>query len=1062
MLLKDSLAATFSRPDSHHGICFLKPSLDYFAMETHRGNEQQSESKPSSTDSEQSCANAVVKLPSDSVDEMPLEPPPSGKFRRTALRFFGGRKSICVLPSFFGGRSKNQSKWPSKKGVSKSKTHDGLSKASWEDSPGNLYVPAGDLEFHGQKDSTVKTPNSCSSEFGHPVGDQKSLSLPRQKKGLRGLFSSIRRHKKNKYAEFEKNEMVPMSYVENKEVPVAQVKTPQNSTECLGSVSEPNVPDSTNAEGGVTTAPECFEVAVIVSEKDMTKESLKSGSEGEMDEGDRLVKTANPTKSDRNPDVKLVCLLDTEAAVAVNSQPPVGSSDQINMIFGDVASLKSFDSLTGCGDIIADQDDDSIADSTVSGERSRNAGKRSSCCVTYQGGGEDMATPDEVDRDYLQDLWESEATDNFAHEQNPSFAEHTDSLRLTPEEPSSSHRTDVSSIGALGATENTVTSGDLLTPQSDHQESVPNSDEGYYDSTTPGPDEEGHDKSYRMKRDRLPRDSYSGDALYELFGPDDSLISPAFENQFKLSSPDAHRFLDVPVDVKEHPAFGHEDESLLELEKPGLTKQSMCQDSKEMSLFTKGLCNQGLSENMSLLNSKTHASFNNDLVTAEAFSQKGNMPNASHALNEKSLKHSHSGKFGNPTFSKSQEHRPEKNKLMVTQSKNNKDITKETTHDLEDDLTVCFSQALVDFTKHSTEGMRGSESSSPFAQNMQALPAIVTFDVVDMDNEGEYDQQIDVTIEEEDISSPYEVFEESYLQKDAFAECDDRMFDFYEQSLLCNTWAIASLPRHLSLTRVNQSMPSPLALNRRSRSLDTDSLELDIADIYVGGGATPLSYHRTERDSNRVSSLHRKKNGHTSATSDMKDGTGFMCLSWQPDAERTMVPLLSDGKRTDKAHGLCQAQIRHASPSSQAGSQPSGCKAQQLSANMMAERVPCLFSTQNTGLMTRPCHLPLQSEATVPQVPCSFSGVKREDSFIRSDLASDGGGEGLFYSTGVNSQSYSQCCKMRPVGITQGMPHSGAPSNPSVPEGDMGFIGRVRKPVDTVYPPLQHTAGAKP
>ncbi|CAG02979.1 unnamed protein product, partial [Tetraodon nigroviridis] len=201
---------------------------------------------------------------------------------------------------------------------------------------------------------------------------------------------------------------------------------------------------------------------------------------------------------------------------ALESETPGGSSDQLNLLFGDVASLKSFDSLTGCGDIIADQEDDSITESTVSGERSRSGGKRASCYLTYQGGGEDMALPDDLDEQCLHDFWENDASEEMCYTCNEEHTELTADL-------SSSHNVNLLNSSSTQQPSGTDTSSaDVLTPQSEHQESVPNSDEGYYDSTTPGPDE-GQEKNGRLKNDRLPRDSYSGDALYELFVPDESL-----------------------------------------------------------------------------------------------------------------------------------------------------------------------------------------------------------------------------------------------------------------------------------------------------------------------------------------------------------------------------------------------------------------------------------------------------------------------------------------------------------------------------------------------------------
>uniref|UniRef100_A0A674CA61 APC membrane recruitment protein 1 n=1 Tax=Salmo trutta TaxID=8032 RepID=A0A674CA61_SALTR len=814
-------------------------------MEHCDGNEPASDTKHLSAGCEQTAmgdqdSQTEVKPPSDISDAVPPEHQPSGKLRRTALRFFGGRKSICVLPNFFGGRNKNLNKWSSKKGVSKSKTHDGLSKADWEDSLGIGYVPAGYFEYHSQKDTAGKP----GREFGHPTGDQKSFSLPRQKKGLRELFNSIRRRRKNRNCDFEKNEMVANSHVCNKEVPIAQTIIDQNDTECLGSWSESNVSVSANVDDCLTIAPECINVDVIVSEKDMVKQGSLYSLIGDLKKGEDIVETLH---------------INTEP----DSFPKNNLESTMSLMFADVASLKSFDSLTGCGDIIADQDDDSIADSqgTVSGERSRNAGKRSSCYVTYQGGGEEMATPVKVDGDYLHDLWENEDA-CYTHSQEEDFLEHSESPRMTPEEPSSSCTMDISSNsnGGLGVTETTLTSSDVMTPQSENQVSVPNSDEGYYDSTTPGQDEDVREKVDRIRTDSLPRDSYSGDALYELFEPDDSLISPPFEKA-KLPVSDPLEFLDMSAQC------GEEDVNAVFAPETGLIEEDRLTGSREKML--------------------------------------GN-PKLSDAV---------VGTF--TSTCQSQEIDFEQNKPQSPQLRGNHDLSKETNNDLEDDQTVCFSQALVDFTKqshvysNSTESMGGSESKSPFAQNMQALPAIVTFDVVDMDNEGEYDQQMDMVMEEEYITSPYEVFEESYLQKDAFAECDLRMFDLYEQSLLSNTWGIASLPRHLSLTQVNRSsplapLPSPLALNRKSRSLDTESLELEMTDI------------------------------------------------------------------------LYQTQNRHMVSFSQPVSRVPNCKSQQFSASKMTERVSCNYISQITGPLHRPSHLPLQSESCRPHAPYGRS-VKASD-----------------------------------------------------------------------------------
>ncbi|KFO82023.1 APC membrane recruitment protein 1, partial [Cuculus canorus] len=350
---------------------------------------------------------------------------PPGKLKKTALKLFGGKRSICTLPSFFGGRSKGQGKAASKKGLSKCQTHDGLSAAVCD--KGGTTQPENPLEGSsdsqacllpssqsahmalapstklnlGRRDSSP--PGSIEGGEKKPTGEKSSC--PRAKKGLRGFFNSIRRHRKSKAAEGEKAELAEWN-------------------------------------GALEKA------------------------------------------------VKAPDFLDTDPAC-------LHSGDLLNLILGDVASLKSFDSLTGCGDDIAEPD---IAESTLSVGHSRDAAKRSSCLVTFQGGGEEMAIPEEAE-DFLPEPWDSRAAEDRSYGAQV--------LRSSLETHASHEAAVLPYVGEA------MDGLDLLTPQSDQQESAPNSDEGYYDSTTPGLEDEAGDGLGELKKDRLPRDSYSGDALYE-------------------------------------------------------------------------------------------------------------------------------------------------------------------------------------------------------------------------------------------------------------------------------------------------------------------------------------------------------------------------------------------------------------------------------------------------------------------------------------------------------------------------------------------------------------------
>lgn len=962
----------------------------------------------------------------------------SGRFRRTALTFFGVRKSICILPSFFGGRSKNPNKWSSKKGITKSRTHDGLSKVSHDDNLRGGYTSAGDFEYHSQRESPGELRGSCHNECNHPAADQKSLTLTRQKKGLRGLFNSFKYHRNHRNVGLDKTEMIAMTSPHcKKEVPVVLDNSNQYVTECLG--SEPVVPDFADVICDISLGPECIDANVMTLEKHVEQESPNSELDDRMcddeteERNSAAVVSSDCAESSREHGEP--CLMTSETVL--KSETPAGSSDQLTLIFGDVASLKSFDSLTGCGDIIADQEDDSMTESTVSGERSRNGGKRASCYLTYQGGGEDMASPEDLDEECLHDFWGNNASEEICYTCNQDHTELTSDL-------TSSHNMDLlnSNSAQQGSCVDT-SMADVLTPQSEHQESVPNSDEGYYDSTTPGPDD-GQEKSDRLRTERLPRDSYSGDALYELFAPDESLISPHYENKAKLPGSNQCEYLSEPVEASDSAFVPDMNRLHISAELYNvhnfLERSSTCSKSPELAQDVVGLQDVGTNKNCNP-NSKPQAPGNKnnpnpdgkDSVHASADMRTAPL----NADCEKRLSSISFGSTSDPdfeTFCEPKEEHLEENKPVALPYRNINSQSPVCSSDLDDGQTVSFSQALVDYTKHSQmlsnlpNSADDLETNSAFTPHMQALPTIVTFDVVDMHNEGEYDEQIHMELGE-DISSPYQEFEESYLQKDAFAECDFQMLDLYEQNLISNTWAVASLPRHLGLTRVSQSMPNPLSLDRRSRSLDTESLELKMPDTYRENRAAIVSCSQTEKNSEREFSAYYKTNAALS-TLEVRDSSSIMALSWQTRSEMALSLPLADGEITEKVHGLSQSQIKHKVFSSSTSSDFPNGKSQHLCSNV-SDRV-----SADAELYNRQRHLPPQSDSRSPHGTFGYSGLMEE--------ASGEVDEDTFCNSVTHLQSYNQCGKGRPLACREGVSHAGSPVKAGVSKEEMATLTEAR------------------
>ncbi|NXO56031.1 AMER1 protein, partial [Aramus guarauna] len=851
------------------------------------------------------------RLPERGEDSMaaaePQQPqPPAGKLKKTAFKLFGGKRSICTLPSFFGGRSKGQGKAGSKKGLTKCKTHDGLSGAAYDKGVGaQLESP-----LEGSRDShPCPLPSSQSAQLaveasarfdfsqgdGSPPGSIEGCekkpngdksSFPRAKKGLKGFFNSIRRHRKSKAAECEKAELpewtgdgeeagkAPDMGVESGGATEGQGPVPLGAG-CPGS-SEDDRSGGTAAERGEAAQPGCLAAAegssegdavALPGQRDVPDLTCEADADvcAEFDSGNLLL-AFHPELTDNDP-------------------PCLHSGDLLSLILGDVTSLKSFDSLTGCGDDIAEPE---IAESTIAVERSRDAAKRSSCLVTYQGGGEEMAIPEEAE-EYLHQLWTSHAAGDR------SYGAHVSRSSV---ETQAWHETE-----GQPYVRDAMDGVELLTPQSDQQESAPNSDEGYYDSTTPGLEDEGGDGLGELKKDRLPRDSYSGDALYEF----DALMSPApgeeslFES--KVSPPGIFSyFLDfclpaeqslVQMMDQKRGVMETEEQRLAAIQKELLywelqrepvlkrldvpskeqcPREQQCVECKTRAANSTGKTPSGLGSEPVASPAPSRGAKSGLLVARAADPEWGDFPGTlcpeTCYSSQKAqgscliqLPQSNSGFDSDPdcgmfgvapakagTFPGCR--LPEQERVGGAESTTGEPRVGS---EREPEHAVSFSQALVEFASSGTlfsslsESLGSSASGSSFTQNLPALPTMVTFDVVDVEQEGEGEcEQHPEMNGGEDIA---EAFEEGYGQKESLAECDERMSPGYAPGpFQSGNWGVASLPRHLRLHGLGPSAPAPLSVDRRSRSLDTESLEFELADAQAAGSVPQPCWLRSKRE----------------------------------------------------------------------------------------------------------------------------------------------------------------------------------------------------------------------
>ncbi|NWY03572.1 AMER3 protein, partial [Nothoprocta ornata] len=230
------------------------------------------------------------------------------------------------------------------------------------------------------------------------------------------------------------------------------------------------------------------------------------------------------------------------------------SYDYCNTLCEDVASLKSFDSLTGCGEIFADESSAHLElenSKDVLVRRAKN--KDSPSMGSFQGGVEQLASPGQNETVEFSKFWDSINKSVRLHQStlfdnkllktpSPDVAKAKNQVATSvPDSQVSPEKDDDNSK------ESSVETG---TPKSDNQESTSTSDEGYYDSFSPGQDDEMKEARTPGVPSKFPRDSYSGDALYELFyDPNDVKIDPVLDDDLCTSESVSEQAIEIPLSI---------------------------------------------------------------------------------------------------------------------------------------------------------------------------------------------------------------------------------------------------------------------------------------------------------------------------------------------------------------------------------------------------------------------------------------------------------------------------------------------------------------------------------
>ncbi|NXF04882.1 AMER2 protein, partial [Smithornis capensis] len=441
--------------------------------------------------------------------EPPATEQPSGRINKTAFKLFRRRKSGGTMPSIFGVRSRGgEGKGTGKPGMVRSRTHDGLADAVLESSkkeePGGGDLPSREAQdrpagsLSGPASSSVAKSHSFFSllrKNGRQAEGAEPRAGGRQKKGLKGIFSSMRWHKKDK-----------------------------NGKEERGETSD--IPSGLIMPGSLTASLECIKEETPKPLSETPNGAGDAGPEPPLEKhsGEAPAAPEEPETGGGEPRASSPPPREEPAAAAVR-RPEELSRERPDPGAGEVGTAKDA-AITGCGDIIADHEEDVGGGSGVCEKSTPVAGKLGAAkkhptMVAYQGGGEEMASPDQVDDTCLQEFWDMlSQTDETQTEGGGSGVgtKKPEGLKENRGTERAQNKVVVKRGGLHQIAIHLSHREEQKGREKEQHEVIPNSDEGYWDSTTPGPEEDG---STSIQKETIPRDSYSGDALYDLYTESD-------------------------------------------------------------------------------------------------------------------------------------------------------------------------------------------------------------------------------------------------------------------------------------------------------------------------------------------------------------------------------------------------------------------------------------------------------------------------------------------------------------------------------------------------------------
>ncbi|XP_016090926.1 uncharacterized protein amer3 [Sinocyclocheilus grahami] len=234
----------------------------------------------------------------------------------------------------------------------------------------------------------------------------------------------------------------------------------------------------------------------------------------------------------------------------LSETPSDSSSECYANVCEDAASLKSFGSQSGCGEIFADEL--VSPEGVFSPEHHKVACehlRQSPTTTGFQGGKECLASPAHAEVLDMFGLWETLNRTLLLGQSSKATGHATKSTTPITKSPSTTKSEDeTTNTPQPVESEIREFNTDVITPKSDKQGNT--SDEGYCDYVSPGFEDHIRSSHTPVHSIKFPRDTYSRDALYELFcDPSEAEMTSIFNDEINLTDSIVGQCSDLPLSM---------------------------------------------------------------------------------------------------------------------------------------------------------------------------------------------------------------------------------------------------------------------------------------------------------------------------------------------------------------------------------------------------------------------------------------------------------------------------------------------------------------------------------